>query len=187
MQDLFTYCGELFQELWQEFSAILSTSMARVEDPPVVISDEAYRAIVFDGVEAPEASAIVTRAVTATSWSKAWAIAGERIGYLAISQRLEGADALRNACTFTNRILGFINAPAIWQRVVMQAADAGPEMAEYQRRRDLMCGVLERIGYRVQRPQGTFYVSPEAPVAPGRAGIGVRALRIFPAGADRRV
>jgi aspartate aminotransferase len=130
-----------------------------------VITDEPYRAIVFDGVEVPETAALVRRCVTAMSWSKAWAISGERIGYLAISPRLEEADTLRNACTFTNRILGYINAPSIWQRVVMQAADARPEVAEYGRRRELMCAALEKIGYRLTRPQGTFYVFPETPVA----------------------
>jgi aspartate aminotransferase len=151
------------------YSAAVLTEMdamlGRATNPPLVITDEPYRAIVFDGVEAPETAALVRRCVTAMSWSKAWAISGERIGYLAISPRLEEADALRNACTFTNRILGYINAPAIWQRVVMQAADAVPEVAEYGRRREWMCAALESIGYRLTRPQGTFYVFPEAPIA----------------------
>jgi aspartate aminotransferase len=145
--------------------AELDAMLGRAKNPPLVITDEPYRAIVFDGVEAPETAALVRRCVTAMSWSKAWAISGERIGYLAISPRLEEAGALRNACTFTNRILGYINAPAIWQRVVMQAADAIPEVAEYGRRRERMCAALERIGYRLTRPQGTFYVFPETPVA----------------------
>lgn len=147
-------------EILRDLDAMLS----RVPDPPVVISDEPYRAIVFDGVEVPETSAFIRRSITATSWSKAWAISGERIGYLAISPRIDDADVLGNACTFTNRILGYINAPAIWQRVVLRAADAVPEVAEYQRRRDRMCAILKRIGYRFNVPQGTFYVFPETPI-----------------------
>jgi aspartate aminotransferase len=142
----------------------LEAMLAHVPDPPVVISDEPYRAIVFDGIEVPETAAIISRCITATSWSKAWAVSGERIGYLAVSPRIGEWDALRNACTFTNRILGYINAPAIWQRVVMQAADATPEVEVYQERRDRMCAVLEEIGYRLHRPQGTFYVFPETPI-----------------------
>ena len=142
----------------------LEAMLSRVPDPPVVISDEPYRAIVFDGIEVPETSSIIRRCITATSWSKAWAISGERIGYLAISPRLAEADALRNACTFTNRILGYINAPAIWQRVVLRAADAAPEVAEYQRRRDRMCAILQEIGYRFDVPRGTFYVFPQTPI-----------------------
>ena len=142
----------------------LESMLSRVPNPPVVISDEPYRAIVFDGIEVPETSSIIRRCITATSWSKAWAISGERIGYLAISPRLAEADALRNACTFTNRILGYINAPAIWQRVVLRAADAVPEVAEYQRRRDRMCAILQEIGYRFDVPRGTFYVFPQTPI-----------------------
>jgi aspartate aminotransferase len=148
-----------------EVLAELDAMLARAANPAVVITDEPYRAIVFDGVNVPETPALVRRCVTATSWSKAWAVSGERIGYLAISPRIEEADALRNACTFTNRILGYINAPAIWQRVIMQAADARPEVAEYGRRRETMCATLERIGYKLARPQGTFYVFPESPIA----------------------
>jgi aspartate aminotransferase len=147
-----------------EVLAKLDAVLERAPDPPVIITDEPYRAIVFDGVAVPETPAFVRRCVTATSWSKAWAISGERIGYLAISPRLEEADDLRNACTFTNRILGYINAPAIWQRVVMEAADTLPEVAEYGRRRETMCALLERIGYKLTRPQGTFYVFPESPI-----------------------
>jgi aspartate aminotransferase len=143
----------------------LESMLSRQPDPPVVISDEPYRAIVFDGVEVPETSSLIRRCITATSWSKSWAISGERIGYLAISPRIDEADALRNACTFTNRILGFINAPAIWQRVVLRAADATPEIAEYQRRRDRMCAILQRIGYQFDPPRGTFYVFPQTPIA----------------------
>jgi aspartate aminotransferase len=147
-------------EVLRELEAMLS----RVPDPPVVISDEPYRAIVFDGMTVPETSSLISRCITATSWSKAWAISGERIGYLAISPRIEGADTLRNACTFTNRILGYINAPAIWQRVVLRAADAVPEVAEYERRRDRMCEMLRRIGYHFAVPRGTFYVFPQTPI-----------------------
>jgi aspartate aminotransferase len=142
----------------------LDGMLARLPDAPVVISDEPYRAIVFDGAEVPETASIIRRCIIATSWSKAWGISGERIGYLAISPRIEEADALRNACTFTNRIIGYINAPAIWQRVVLRAAGAVPEVSEYQRRRDTMCGILRRIGYEFDIPRGTFYVFPRTPI-----------------------
>jgi aspartate aminotransferase len=147
-------------EVLRELESLLS----RAASLPVVISDEPYRAIVFDGITVPETSSILSRCITATSWSKAWAISGERIGYLAISPRLAEADLLRNACTFTNRILGYINAPAIWQRVVLRAHGALPEVAEYQRRRDHMCAMLQRIGYQFDVPRGTFYVFPQTPI-----------------------
>jgi aspartate aminotransferase len=92
------------------------------------------------------------------------AVSGERIGYLAISPRLPEWDALRHACTFTNRILGYINAPAIWQRVVAEAGDATIDVRAYQEKRDLLCSALQRFGYDAPRPQGAFYVFPRTPV-----------------------
>ena len=139
--------------------------LAQLDELPVtVISDEPYRALVFDGVRPPETARFIRRLLVAYSWSKALAISGERIGYLAISPQLPEWDALRNACTFTNRILGFINAPAIWQWVAAEVGDETIDVSAYQAKRDLFCGALARIGYRVAKPQGTFYVFPETPV-----------------------
>ena len=130
----------------------------------VVISDEPYRAHVYDGATIPETVSIITNCVVANSYSKAWAVAGERIGYLAISPRLEGAGELIHACTFTNRILGFINAPAIWQWVAAEASEAGPDLAMYQAKRDLLCENLASLGYEVRKPQGAFYLFMKTPI-----------------------
>lgn len=130
----------------------------------VVISDEPYRAFVYDGAVMPETAAIITNCIVAHSYSKAWAVAGERIGYLAISPRLAGADELINACTFTNRILGFINAPAIWQWVAAASGEAMPDLAMYQEKRDLLCDGLSNAGYEVSKPQGAFYLFMKTPI-----------------------
>jgi aspartate aminotransferase len=142
----------------------LETLLASLDHTVVVISDEPYRAFVYDGASQPEAASIITNCVVANSWSKAWAIAGERIGYLAISPRLEGAEELIDACTFTNRILGYINAPAIWQWVAAEAGDAGPDLAMYQAKRDLLCDGLTNLGYQARKPQGAFYVFLKTPI-----------------------
>ncbi len=136
-----------------------------VRDPVLVISDEPYRPLTFDGVAPAETLALIRRSVLAWSWSKAMAIAGERIGYLAIPPHLEEAGPLRNACTFANRILGYINAPAIWQWVVAEVPDATVDVRHYQRKRDLLCDALSGFGYELARPQGSYYVFPKTPVA----------------------
>jgi aspartate aminotransferase len=135
-----------------------------VREPVIAISDEPYRALTYDGVETPETLALIDRAVVAFSWSKAMAIAGERIGYLAISPRLAEAASLRNACTFANRILGYVNAPAIWQRVVAQVPDAVVDVRQYQAKRDLLCDALNGMGYDAPRPQGSYYLFPKTPI-----------------------
>jgi aspartate aminotransferase len=93
------------------------------------------------------------------------AIAGERIGYLALSPRLSEIAALRDACTFTNRILGYINAPAIWQWVVKEVPDVTVDISLYEAKRNLLCDALTKMGYDAPRPQGSFYCFPKTPIA----------------------
>ena len=130
----------------------------------MVICDEPYRPLVFDGLRVPEAVPILRRAAIAWSWSKAQGISGERIGYLALPPDVPGVEQLRGACTIANRILGYINAPAIWQWVVAAEPDATIDVAEYQARRNLLCDALTAMGYDAPRPQGSFYVFPRTPI-----------------------
>ena len=143
-----------------EIEAVLQ----RAGHPIVLISDEPYKALVFDDVIPPEVPPLVTRSIVATSWSKSLALPGERIGYLAFSPRLPEAAELFEACTFTNRVLGFVNAPALWQWVVAEVGDLVIDVAPYREKRDLMYEGLLRIGYECVKPQGAFYVFPRSPI-----------------------
>jgi aspartate aminotransferase len=143
-----------------------------IREPMLVISDEPYRPLVYDGLVPPETLGILRRAVVAWSWSKAMAISGERIGYLAISPQIPEAAALRNACTFANRILGYINAPAIWQWVVAEVPEATVDIRGYQAKRDFLCDRLSAMGYDAPRPAGSYYVFPKTPIADDIAFIG---------------
>jgi aspartate aminotransferase len=142
----------------------LEAVLQRADHPIVVLSDEPYKYFVYDGGKAPEIASIISNCIITTSYSKTWALAGERIGYLAISPKLPEAEALSHACTFTNRILGFINAPAIWQLVTLEAPETLPDLSAYQDKRDLMCNGLAGIGYEVHKPSGAFYVFPTTPI-----------------------
>jgi len=146
-------------------AGVLRELDAIVREPLIAISDEPYRPLTYDGVQLPETQTLVERSVVAWSWSKAMAIAGERVGYLAISPRLAEAPELRNACTFVNRILGYVNAPAIWQLVAAQAPDATVDVGAYQAKRDFLCDALSAMGYEAPRPQGSYYVFPKTPMA----------------------
>jgi aspartate aminotransferase len=145
-------------------AGVLRELNAIVRDPLLAISDEPYRPIVYDSVTPPDTLALIDRSVLAWSWSKAMAIAGERIGYLAISPRLQEAAALANACTFAHRILGFINASAIWQRVVAIEPEATVDVSLYQAKRDRLCGALQAMGYDSPRPEGSLFVFPRTPI-----------------------
>jgi aspartate aminotransferase len=142
----------------------LERVLQSADHPIIVISDEPYKYFVYDGAVCPETSAIISNCIIATSWSKTWSLPGERIGYLAISPRLPDALALSQACTFTNRILGFINAPAIWQLVTSEASEAKPDLACYQEKRNLLCDGLARLGYEIRKPQGAFYLFMKTPI-----------------------
>jgi aspartate aminotransferase len=153
--------GAIYAEaLLQDLERVLQ----KADHPIVVISDEPYKSFVFDGAKCPETASIISNCIIATSWSKTWSIPGERIGYLAISPRLPEADALCQAATFTNRILGFINAPAIWQLATLEAVDAFPDLALYKEKRELLCDGLAQAGYEVRKPQGAFYVFLKTPI-----------------------
>jgi aspartate aminotransferase len=142
----------------------LQRMLARAGQPIIVISDEPYKLFVYDGQRQPEVASLIGNAAICNSWSKSLGLPGERIGYLALSPQLEDAAALRNACAFSNRILGFVNAPAVWQWVMLEAADAAIDIAPYEHKRNVLCADLESIGYEVRRPDGAFYVFLKTPI-----------------------
>ena len=143
----------------------LEAMLARVGRPIAVLSDEPYKQFVFDGKRQAEVAASITNTIICNSWSKTLGLAGERIGYLALSPRIADCEPLRKACALANRILGFVNAPAIWQWVLLEAMDASVDAAPYERKRNVLCDALERMGYAVQRPEGAFYVFLKTPIA----------------------
>ncbi len=150
----------------------LDTVLSRLPHPPLVISDEPYRQLVYDGqTQHPVAAAIANTAIC-YSWSKAQALAGERIGFLALSPRLPGVAQMFAACAFANRTLGFVNAPALWQLVMAEAADACVDVAAYQHKRDLLCAGLARAGYDVRKPEGGYYVFLKTPIPDDVAFVG---------------
>lgn len=129
-----------------------------------LISDEPYRALVYDGPPPGSIFAVHPHAVLCTSHSKDLALPGERIGFAAIHPDDPEGPRLYGALAFTNRILGFVNAPALMQRVVarLQGITVDPEI--YRRRRDMLVAGLRAAGMEVQAPPGAFYLFPRTPI-----------------------
>ncbi|HEX7500190.1 MAG TPA: pyridoxal phosphate-dependent aminotransferase [Polyangia bacterium] len=150
----------------------LDTVLSRLPHPPLVISDEPYRQLVYDGQTQPPVAAAIANTAICYSWSKAQALAGERIGFLALSPRLPDVAQMFAACAFANRTLGFVNAPALWQLVMAEAADACVDVAAYQHKRDLLCAGLARAGYDVRKPEGGYYVFLKTPIPDDVAFVG---------------
>ena len=130
-----------------------------------LISDEPYRKIIFDGLSYPHVFPFYRQTIVATSHSKDLALPGERIGYIAVNPAYEEREELVAGCTFSTRILGFVNAPALMQRVVAHLQQATVDVLDYQRKRDMLYDALTGLGYQVPRPQGAFYMFPRSPVA----------------------
>jgi aspartate aminotransferase len=143
----------------------LQTMLARAAQPIIVISDEPYKSYVYDGQRQPEVASLIAQTAICNSWSKSLGLPGERIGYLALSPQLEDAENLRRACAFSNRILGFINAPAIWQWVMVESADETIDAKPYEHKRNVLCEALTAIGYDVRRPEGSFYIFLKTPIS----------------------
>jgi aspartate aminotransferase len=143
----------------------LEAMLESVGQPITVISDEPYKSFVYDGKRQPEVASFITNTAICNSWSKSLGLPGERIGYLALSPRLADVAALRGACAFTNRILGFINAPAIWQWVMLDTLNETIDAAPYEQKRNVLCDALKKIGYEVRRPEGSFYIFLKTPIA----------------------
>ncbi len=142
----------------------LQQVLARSGQPITVLSDEPYKSYVYDGERQPEVASLIANTAICNSWSKSLGLPGERIGYLALSPQMEGIADLRRACAFSNRILGFINAPAIWQWVMLESLDETINPAPYEHKRNVLCDALEALGYAVRRPEGAFYVFLKTPI-----------------------
>lgn len=128
-----------------------------------VISDEPYREIAYDGVEVPAVMRYIPNAIVAYSWSKSYALPGERIGYACVAKQTEDYQDLCQALVLYNRTLGFVNAPALWQRVVTRSLDLPISVENYQRRRDMMLEIFADCGLACQKPDGAFYLFPKVP------------------------
>ncbi|MEI6874356.1 MAG: pyridoxal phosphate-dependent aminotransferase, partial [Spirochaetota bacterium] len=101
---------------------------------PCLIADEPYRQIVYRGVEVPSIMGIYPETVVVTSWSKSLSLAGERIGYIAVSPGASGAKEIVDGLVMSTRILGFVNAPALLQRVVAEILESKADVSSYERR-----------------------------------------------------
>ncbi len=150
-------------EDYDALADVLTRASERFGRPIYLVSDEPYRAIVYDGVDVPWPVNHYRDTIHVTSFSKDLAMPGERIGYIAVNPASEGDGELVGALTFTTRTLGFVNAPALQQRLIEGLLDVTVDMEGYTNKRALLLGALEAAGYEVVRPDGAFYMFPKVP------------------------
>jgi len=143
---------------------LLADRESRFGQTIYVISDEPYAALVYDGVTVPPVLAHIKNALVATSHSKDLALPGERIGYLAASPRIEEVERLMQALVFCNRTLGYVNAPALMQRLVAPLEGQPVDISGYREKRDILYAHLSELGFAMVKPQGAFYLFPRSPL-----------------------
>ena len=130
---------------------------------PYIICDEPYRAIVYDNKKVSAVFPEYPYAVVVTSFAKNLSIPGERIGYIAVNPANPESKEMVNACILATRILGFVNAPALFQRVVTESWDAYCDYSLYEKRCKELCEILDYAGYKYAKPEGAFYLFVKVP------------------------
>lgn len=131
----------------------------------LVISDEPYARICYDGKEVPNIFPHIQNSVIVTSHSKDLALPGERIGYLAANPRMQSVEMFMQGAIFSNRVLGYVNAPALMQRLVAKLQRASVDINQYREKRDLLYDNLTAMGFSMVKPDGAFYFFPKSPMA----------------------
>jgi aspartate aminotransferase len=129
-----------------------------------LVSDEPYRFLNYDDIAIPSVFDIYEYSVIVGSFSKSLSLAGARIGYLAINPAIEDASELINGTVMTNRILGYVNAPAVAQKILISCIDTQVDVNIYRERRNAMAKVLDNAGIEYSMPRGAFYFFPKSPV-----------------------
>lgn len=129
-----------------------------------LISDEPYRDIVYDNITVPSIFSVYDDSIITNSYSKSISIPGERIGYVVVNPKTQGVDNLLEGLILANRILGFVNAPALMQRLVAHVQGVSVDAGIYKRKRDRLCKILQECGYEFTLPAGAFYVFPKSPI-----------------------
>ena len=157
--------GQVYNdESLRELAKILNAKSSELNRPVYLIADEPYRKIVYDGVRVPSILNIYPHSFVVTSFSKDLCLPGERIGYVVVNPEIYDLEKVTNALILANRILGFVNAPAMMQKLVarLQGVSVDPEV--YKNKRDKLLKILSDIGYECTTPRGAFYLFPKSPV-----------------------
>ena len=152
------------EDFMYQLGELLSKKETQYGTEIFLISDEAYRKIIYDGLKYPSPLLHHPQSIIVTSHSKDLALPGERIGYIAVNPTCSQREELVGGLIHCNRTLGYVNAPALMQHLVSRLQSVTVPVAEYQQRRDFLYDHLNEMGYSVMKPQGAFYLFPKSPL-----------------------
>lgn len=157
------------EETIQKMAAILEAKQKEFGTDIYLISDEPYRELAYDGVEVPYLTKYYANTIIGYSFSKSLSLPGERIGYLVIPDEASDSEDLLSAASVATRILGFVNAPTLQQKMVAKCLDAKTDISYYDRNRETLYNGLLECGFECIKPEGAFYLFVKSPTPDEKA------------------
>ena len=152
------------KEVIQDLANLLNKKQKELNTTIYLISDEPYREIVYDDTSVPCLLKYYNNTFIGYSYSKSLSLPGERIGYVVANTLMEDFEEMTSALNIANRILGFVNAPSLFQRVIAKSLGAEVDVSIYEKNRDLLYNHLISLGFTCVKPQGAFYLFPKSPI-----------------------
>ncbi|MDY5985977.1 pyridoxal phosphate-dependent aminotransferase [Sporofaciens sp. SGI.106] len=153
------------EETIKKLAAIMEAKQKEFGTDIYLISDEPYRELVYDGVEVPFLTKYYANTIIGYSYSKSLSLPGERIGYLVIPDEVTDSETVLSAANVATRILGFVNAPTLQQKVVAKCLNEKTDISFYDRNRETLYNGLRDCGFECIKPEGAFYLFVKSPVA----------------------
>jgi len=145
-------------------AAILEEKQKQYATEIYLVSDEPYRELAYDNTEVPYLTKFYRNTIIGYSFSKSLSLPGERIGYLVVPDEAADYENIISAANIATRILGFVNAPSLFQHVIAKCLDAKVDVNAYNRNRELLYNGLLSCGYECIKPQGAFYMFFKTPI-----------------------
>ena len=152
------------EETIQKMTEIMEAKQKEYGTDIYLVSDEPYRELAYDGVEVPYLTKYYNNTIIGYSYSKSLSLPGERIGYLVIPDEVADSDDVKSAANVATRILGFVNAPTLQQKVVAKCINEKTDLTFYNRNRETLYNGLINCGFECIKPQGAFYLFVKSPV-----------------------
>ena len=157
------------EETIKKMAAILEAKQKEFGTDIYLISDEPYRELAYDGVEVPYLTKYYANTIIGYSFSKSHSLPGERIGYLVIPDEASDSEDLLSAASVATRILGFVNAPTLQQKMVAKCLNAKTDISYYDRNRETLYNGLLECGFECIKPEGAFYLFVKSPIEDEKA------------------
>jgi len=146
------------EQVLRDLARVLADASTAYGRPVFLISDEPYRELAYGGITVPWVPSIYPNTLVCYSWSKSLSLPGERIGYILVPDAVDSSRQVYAAVCGAGRALGFVCAPALFQRVIAQCVGEPADIESYDRNRALLSGILDELGFEYIRPDGAFYL-----------------------------